>query len=109
MTRKMMLAAVVAVGVMFAMGGSVQAGHGHHGHGHHGHGHRGHGHYGHNHRHGYGYGPRYGVVVAPRVVAPPVYPYPAYGYPAYSYPPVYSPYNQALGVQTGNFSLFLGR
>lgn len=115
MIRKVMLAAVTAVGLMTVGLGSAEAGC-----------HRGgYGGYG-----GYGYGPRYGgyyggpgygfgggVVVAPRVVTvpPPVYPvYPSYGY-SYGAPygyggyGAYGPYGQAFGLQTGNFSMFLGR
>ena len=87
-----MLRIVLLVGVI-AVSGSVQAGHGHH---------RLH-------------GPRFGlffapppqpVVIAQPVVFAPVPMYPAYGYPAYP-PPVYAP--AGFGMQTRNFSLFLGR
>jgi hypothetical protein len=92
MMRRMMLA---AVGVAAMYGGSVEAGHGHHYH-----------------------GPRFGLFIAPPVIPPPVVVapppvvvapppmYPAYAYPVYA-PPVYDP--AGFGVQTRNFSLFLGR
>ena len=108
MFRKLTLAAVAAAGVMMAAGGTAEAG---------------------CHRGGFGYGPRFsgyygrpygygyrGVVMAPRVVPAPVYAYPVYpnyGYPYGGYPygvyGGYGPYGQAFGLQTGNFSLFLGR
>jgi hypothetical protein len=105
MIRKWMLVAVAAAGVIAASGWSAQAGHC---------GPRG------GFGYGYGYGPRYGavygrpygygygrpVVVAPRVVPAPVYPYPVA--PGYGYGYGYAPYGQAFGLQTGNFSLFLG-
>lgn len=96
MMRRMMMA---AIGVA-AMYGSVEAGHGHHYH-----------------------GPRFGLFIAPPMIPPPVVVapppvvvapppmYPAYGYPVYA-PPVYAPpvYAPAgVGLQTRNFSLFLGR
>lgn len=113
MVRKLVLAAVAAIGVSLAAGGVAQAGGGHHGHGHHGHGHRSPGHHGPAHRYGYGHRGHYrgGVVISRPVYPYPVYPsYPVYGpAPVYGYPPVYSPYNSAVGVNTGNFSLFLAR
>ncbi len=109
MLRKMLLAMVATGGVMMSIGAVADAGHGH-GHG----GHRGHYHGGY--RGGYRGGYGGGVVIAPRVIAPPVYsvPAPVYGYPSYPvygtpYGYGYQPYNSALGIQSGNFSLFLGR
>jgi hypothetical protein len=86
--------------------------------GHANHGHRGHGYHGHHHHHG----PRFGLMIAPPpvvvaqpvIAAPPPYPYavPAYGYPAPAYiapaPAVYAPAPVGFGLQTRNFSLFLG-
>jgi hypothetical protein len=46
------------------------------------------------------------------IVAPPAYGYPVYGTPygdPYGYPYGYPAYGSALGIRTGNFSLFLGR
>ncbi len=104
MVRGLMWA--VALGVIVATNGFAQANPGHHGHGHA------------YHQHGY-YGPRFGVVIAPPPVVaavpvfapPPVapYPVPAYGYPVYGYAPVYAPAPVGFGVQTRNFSFFLGR
>jgi hypothetical protein len=60
---------------------------------------------------GRGYGRGYGgrVVVAPRVAPAPVYPYPVY--PSYGYGGYggYAPYGSGFGLQTGNFSMYLGR
>lgn len=107
MIRKLIWAVVAAVGVSLTAGSVAEAGGGHHGHGHHGHwrGPHGPGHR-HGHWHGYrGHYPRRGVVYGR-----PVYPYPVSpGYPVYGYPPVYSPYNSAFGIDTGNFSLYLAR
>lgn len=100
---------VAAVGLMVVANSPVQANPGHHGHGH-GHHHHGYRH----HHHGY-YGPRFDLMIAPPVVpvvaAPPVrpYPVPTYGYPVYSYAPVYAPAPIGFGVQTRNFSFFMGR
>jgi hypothetical protein len=109
MIRKLIVAAAaaLAIGVLAATGTKAEAGHRHvHG------GHRcgpAYGVYGGPAvGYGYGYG---GVIVAPRVVTVPVAPYPpypVYGYP-YGYGYGYAPYGQAFGLQTGNFSLFLGR
>ncbi len=117
MVQKLILAAATAavIGILAATGTTAEAGHRHHAHHHHGH------------SHGGSYGGYYGggVVYAPRVYAQPVYPYPVYqsyrpscahspygggyGYPSgYGYGG-YAPYNQAFGVRSGNFSLFLGR
>lgn len=122
MIRKMLLVTAAVMGMMAVSGGSVQAGHCHHGGGH-GRGYSGYGGYRGGYGGGYGGyygGPSYGygggIVVAPRYVPAPVYPvYPSYGVPyggnPYGYGGYggYVPYNQAFGVRSGNFSLFLGR
>ena len=114
MFRKVMLVAAAVGGLMLA-GGTAQAGHCHHGHSHgRGYGYGGyHGgpyHSGYSYRGGYGggYGYSSGVVVVPRYVPAPVYP--GYGNPYGGYPyGSYGPYGPAFGLQTGNFSLYLGR
>jgi hypothetical protein len=100
MLRKLAFGTIAAIGLLTLTGVSADAG-----------------------CHPRGYGPRYGrfyggraypygpaVVVAPQPVlpAPPYTAYPVYGYYPYNYG--YGPgYRQAFGLQTGNFSLFLGR
>lgn len=111
MIRKLALVSAVVLGLMVLTGGSVQAGC-------HPGGGRGHGGYrggGYGHHHGvprYGYGG--GAMMGPRVMPAPVYPYPVYpnygyGYPYGAAPYGNGPYNQAFGLRTGNFSLFLAR
>jgi hypothetical protein len=97
MTRSIILAAALALGVTLMGASTASAGGGHHHGGHH------HGHY-YGHHHGGFYG---GVIVRPQVYSYPYnygYGYPAYGYPSYGYG-----YPSGIGYSNRNFSLWLGR